>query len=221
MAQLTARDRPVRDCILDAAERLYAQHGFDGVSLRQISAEAGTRNHYAVQMHFGDADGLIRAIVARRAAEQETARGRLLAKLVGNERATLRQLLEVLYRPIIDGGQPGQPSILSRFYLALLTTPRGWEPLYAMHDDNEIARRTLELITDCNAPIPPPITWRRTLYAGVSLLASAVAACTAGESEEFYRAAVADAFEMAAAALAAPTTESLPMLSDKSRAFIV
>lgn len=55
-----------RDQLLDAAERLFAEHGINGVSLRQVGAAAGARNNSAAQYHFGDRDGLVRAIFERR-----------------------------------------------------------------------------------------------------------------------------------------------------------
>ena len=49
--------------ILQVAERLYAEQGVDAVSVRQISREAGQKNHSAVQYHFGSARGLLEAIL--------------------------------------------------------------------------------------------------------------------------------------------------------------
>jgi len=49
-----------------AAERLFARHGIDGVSLRQIAAEAGSANNSAVHYHFGSKGGLIAAIFGHR-----------------------------------------------------------------------------------------------------------------------------------------------------------
>jgi len=40
------------DKLMDAAERLYAEHGFAAVSIRQISDAAGQRNKSIVQYHF-------------------------------------------------------------------------------------------------------------------------------------------------------------------------
>ncbi len=55
-----------KDRILDAAERLFAQRGFAGTSLRDITAEAGA-NLAAVNYHFQSKEALIVAVVARRA----------------------------------------------------------------------------------------------------------------------------------------------------------
>jgi AcrR family transcriptional regulator len=48
--------------LVRAGERLFAQHGLDGVSLRQIGAAAGNANNSAVQYHFGSKDQLVQAI---------------------------------------------------------------------------------------------------------------------------------------------------------------
>ena len=48
--------------LVRVGERLFAQHGLDGVSLRQIGVAAGNANNSAVQYHFGSKDQLVRAI---------------------------------------------------------------------------------------------------------------------------------------------------------------
>ncbi|OLT11783.1 hypothetical protein BJF79_23480 [Actinomadura sp. CNU-125] len=67
-----------RERLLDAAERLYAERGVDAVSLREIVQEAGVRNATAVQYHFGDRAGMVRALFARHAPEVEARRHALL-----------------------------------------------------------------------------------------------------------------------------------------------
>jgi len=198
----------VRSNLLDAAERLFARHGLEGVSLRQISAAAGTRNNYAVQSHFGDAAGLIRAVLERRAAEMELRRAELLAQLVGAEEVTLRQLFEVIYLPILDGSKAGEPAVFAQFNLMLLTTPGGYEPLDEVYSDKPVTRRALELIVAACPHVEPAIAWRRVQFAGVAFLAAAIADYSVLETEEFYRAAIADALNTAAAALAAPAASA-------------
>ncbi len=52
---------------MTTAERLFAQHGIDGVSIRQILQAAGVANNSAVQYHFESKAGLVRAIFDHRA----------------------------------------------------------------------------------------------------------------------------------------------------------
>ena len=54
-----------RDRILDAAERLFVEHGFDGTSMRMITGAANA-NLAAVNYHFGSKDALVQAVFRRR-----------------------------------------------------------------------------------------------------------------------------------------------------------
>lgn len=51
--------------ILDAAEELFMQHGFEGTSMRTLTAKAGV-NLAAVNYHFGSKHALIEAVFRRR-----------------------------------------------------------------------------------------------------------------------------------------------------------
>ncbi len=51
--------------ILDAAERLFADNGFAGTSVRAITAEAGV-NLASAHYHFGSKEALIRMVLSRR-----------------------------------------------------------------------------------------------------------------------------------------------------------
>lgn len=89
-----------RERLLDAAETLYAARGLDAVSLREIVQEAGARNATAVQYHFGDRAGIIRAIFARHAPEVEARRHALLDAYEAAEHAGVRPLAAALVRPM-------------------------------------------------------------------------------------------------------------------------
>jgi AcrR family transcriptional regulator len=64
--------------LLEAAERLFAARGIDGVSLREINSAAGQRNSTALQYHFGDRAGLLAAVLAKHQPEIEVRRHQLL-----------------------------------------------------------------------------------------------------------------------------------------------
>ena len=51
------KDLGKRAAILEAAKRMFTQHGFDGASMDQIAAEAGV-SKLTVYSHFGDKDSL-------------------------------------------------------------------------------------------------------------------------------------------------------------------
>jgi AcrR family transcriptional regulator len=47
--------------LLDAAERLVAERGIDGVTVNEITAASGARNKSAVAYHFGSKLALLEA----------------------------------------------------------------------------------------------------------------------------------------------------------------
>ena len=58
-----------RQRLLLTALHLYAQEGLDAVSLRRISADAGSRNSAAMHYHFSNKLGVIQALVEMIAGE--------------------------------------------------------------------------------------------------------------------------------------------------------
>jgi AcrR family transcriptional regulator len=57
--------RSTRDVILDAAERHFAERGFDGVSVREIAADAGLKNQASLYHHFRNKRDLYEAVLSR------------------------------------------------------------------------------------------------------------------------------------------------------------
>ena len=89
--------------ILLAAEQLFAERGVDGVSLREIGAAAGQRNNSAVQYHFGDRDGLLRALYELRLEPLNLRRTELLDALTAEGRtADLVALVDAYARPLFE-----------------------------------------------------------------------------------------------------------------------
>lgn len=58
-----AVDSDTREAIVRAALTLFAKHGVDGVSLRQIVSAAGQANPSAVHYHFQSKEGLVAAVL--------------------------------------------------------------------------------------------------------------------------------------------------------------
>jgi AcrR family transcriptional regulator len=54
-----------KEAILDAAERLFSQKGFDATSTRAIAAEAGV-NMAMISYYFGSKEGLFKGLLERR-----------------------------------------------------------------------------------------------------------------------------------------------------------
>ena len=65
MKTATSANRDTKIRILDAAESLFAEHGFAATSLRAITRHANV-NLAAVHYHFGSKEGLVEAVFSRR-----------------------------------------------------------------------------------------------------------------------------------------------------------
>lgn len=67
--------------LIEAAERLFGQHGIESVSLRQIRMAAGAGNNSAISYHFSDREKLARAIWEYRLPQLDKARRALLEQM--------------------------------------------------------------------------------------------------------------------------------------------
>ncbi len=54
-----------KDLILDVAEKRFAEHGFAGVSVRQIATDAGLKNQASLYHHFKNKQALYAAVIQR------------------------------------------------------------------------------------------------------------------------------------------------------------
>jgi AcrR family transcriptional regulator len=89
-----------RERLIDAAERLFAEQGVNGVSLREIVRASGARNVTALQYHFGDRKGLLRAVLERHHRDVDIGRHALLDAYEADGNADIRALAAILVRPL-------------------------------------------------------------------------------------------------------------------------
>lgn len=91
-----------RERIVQAAERLFLEHGFDGTSLRLVTAAAEV-NLGAVNYHFGGKDALFEAMLARRLDALHAARLSLLDEYQAAAQGPLscEQIVAALFRPAL------------------------------------------------------------------------------------------------------------------------
>lgn len=116
--------RDTKERILDTAERLFAERGYDATSLRAITREAGV-NLAAVNYHFSTKEALLRALFARRL---ELLNRRRLAMLdvyeaeAGGNPVPVEKIVRALLEPVLRlGGDPasggtGFGMLLGRMY---------------------------------------------------------------------------------------------------------
>lgn len=90
-----------KDRILGAAEVLFAQRGFDGTSLRQLTTAAGV-NLAAVNYHFGSKEKLVEQVFRRRLDALNSRRMDALAQLESQADTTLENVLAAFIRPALE-----------------------------------------------------------------------------------------------------------------------
>jgi AcrR family transcriptional regulator len=125
MAGRVRRDEQVsatREALLDAAERLFAEHGVHAVANRQISTAAGQGNNAAVSYHFGTKTDLVRALARRHAEKMEAGRLRMMAEI--GDSTDLRDWVACAVRPVTGHLEAlGTPSWYARFIAQATADP--------------------------------------------------------------------------------------------------
>jgi AcrR family transcriptional regulator len=95
---------PTKERIMEVAQRLFAEKGLDGTSMRDITDTAGV-NVASVNYHFGSKDGLISAVFDRHLTPVNDARLSMLdtvEKASPNNPPELEAVLEAFIRPAVE-----------------------------------------------------------------------------------------------------------------------
>ena len=104
---------PTKERILGAAEELFARHGFEGASLRQLTAAAGV-NLAAVNYHFGSKDRLIEEVFRRRLDQLNSRRLAALQRIAGEPETTVEDVLSAFITPALELSHDGNGSLFMR-----------------------------------------------------------------------------------------------------------
>ncbi|NOD35345.1 MULTISPECIES: TetR/AcrR family transcriptional regulator [unclassified Ruegeria] len=102
------RSLETRARIMDAAELVFAERGFEGASIRDIAALAGVQIGL-VHHHGGGKEELFYRTVARRADELAQLRVETLNKARAEGSLTLHSILDSFIRPYVELAETGGP----------------------------------------------------------------------------------------------------------------
>jgi AcrR family transcriptional regulator len=154
----------VRERILHAAERLFADHGMSGVGLRAITGAAKV-NLASISNHFGSKDGLLEALFAARAAPIAEERVRLLAECMkaADGAPALEDLLDAFIRPTLTLGprSPDGGQAFGRLRARLATEPEQVARKILAKAFDQSSKMFIEAITAALPQIPPAqVEWR-------------------------------------------------------------
>jgi AcrR family transcriptional regulator len=140
--------KDTKERILDAAERLFAAHGFAGTSLRAVTREAGV-NLAAVHYHFGTKEDLLRAVLSRIVVPVNRERLEMLEQVeaaAGSDPPLLEGILEAFIAPdlrlIRDLGERGV--IITRFLGRSYTEPAEMVQALSREHYEELGQRFME-----------------------------------------------------------------------------
>ena len=93
-----------KDRILGAAEELFAQHGFAGTSLRQVTSRADV-NIAAVNYHFGSKENLVNEVFRRRMDDMTALRLSQLRTALEKHPGELQPVLAAFVEPALAMSQ--------------------------------------------------------------------------------------------------------------------
>ncbi len=106
-----------KEKILDVAEGLFAEHGFNDTSLRAITSKAGV-NLASVNYHFGDKKTLVRAVLNRYLEAFMPAVQQALQELNSKDEYQMSEVFESLRTPL-RALNDVRPNGTSRFMLLI------------------------------------------------------------------------------------------------------
>lgn len=134
-------DTSTRDRILDVAEKLFAENGFDGTSLRTITAAADV-NLAAVHYHFGSKNELLKATILRRIEPVNAERLRRLdAAIARADGGTppVEEIVDAFVRPAIEAF--AQIDVRAMVNVIALVHSREVDPAFFHDTFGELLRR--------------------------------------------------------------------------------
>jgi len=109
--------------LMAVAEQLFAERGISAVSLREIATAARQGNNAAIQYHFGNKEGLLRAIRVDRGRVNDERRAAMLADAVSRPSGyDAIDLVEAMVRPLSSHLKRGDHYVA---FLARLLEERG------------------------------------------------------------------------------------------------
>lgn len=207
--------------ILDAAELLFAEHGFKETSLRTITSKAGV-NLASVNYHYGDKKTLVRAVLSRYLEEFMPALKAELEVLLTRDDFSMEDVFRCVKAPLI-GLNEYRPkgatlfmSLIGRGY----TDVQGHLRWFILTRYDEVFKLFTTAVCRANPSLDPEtLFWRLhfTLGASVFTMASTTALCEIAENDFSRTVTTEDLIERLvpylAAGVAAPIEQPLSLVS--------
>lgn len=160
-----------RERLLEVAERLFARHGLDAVSVRDIT-RAANANLGAITYHFGTMQKLIVAVFDRRMAPLTRQRLEALdavEKAAGKGPLPLEGVLEAMFRPAVMEAMAGERTgiVFGKLMARSMMDPSPYLERYIHgHIEPVIRRFDAALLRAVPGLTPEDVFWRMHLLVG-------------------------------------------------------
>ncbi|MXO66824.1 TetR/AcrR family transcriptional regulator [Altericroceibacterium endophyticum] len=174
---MTRKTPKSKAAFLDAATRLFAEHGYDGMTIRDVAKAAGTTLgtlHY----HWGNKDGLIREICTLQLEPMVNARLARYAALDDLEasdtsrKERIANLLKAHFEPFLEifGGSDSERSLLQQFYIRVSSDPAPAVRVIANEIMSEMSREFVHRLHGlCDHLTDAEFHWRLNGVLGTTL----------------------------------------------------
>ena len=173
-----ARSVDTRERILDAAERLFMAHGYEGTSMRLITSEASV-NLAAVNYHFGSKESLIQEVFRRRLDWLNDERLRVLIEMeeaAAGKPLKPSQIVDGFFGTLLrmaDDNERGGMTFL-RLLGRTLTEPSEFIRTFLAHEYATVMERYKEAFFKALPDVPKAeIVWRFHFMLGATSYAIA------------------------------------------------
>lgn len=148
--------------MLSAAERLFALQGFQNVSVRDITAEAGV-NLASVNYHFGSKDALLFEIFRRRTSELNRERARMLHEAADRHggKPPIREILRAYFEPALRWSSPESGRGVSVQFIIRARSEGTEQIREVLRSDVSHLKRFSEALMAARPDLPPEdVYWR-------------------------------------------------------------
>lgn len=150
-----------------AAQRLFALRGFDGVTVQEIVSAAGQRNNAALHYHFGSRRDLLKELVLDGAQLIDARRQAMLDQMEATQTLSIRGLIEALAYPLLELGQQTGQYTYIRMIASVQLTDRDLLREAVGDTWNKGYRRCLAHLGELLPHIPPTILHQRLSLVGM------------------------------------------------------
>jgi AcrR family transcriptional regulator len=160
-----------RQALLNTAEKLFAEYGVEGTSVRDITT-AAKANLGAINYHFGSKDQLVMEVFARRLEplnRERLARLDALEKAAGKRKLKLEEIVEAVVRPIVEQreSQTDNEYAFMQVICRCFHEPNPKLKAFVEEQFREVAKRFDAAVLRAVSSLPPgELYWRMKFFFG-------------------------------------------------------